>query len=117
MPRQPATVRRKLDLLLGASSLMRAEYARALSESSHCTFTVTAAAPANVNVHVFRLLPPLEQAPDQIASRPLVTLSVIARAGGERREPLLPVLTLIPRGDDVTRSPPRPVAVTVSVAV
>jgi hypothetical protein len=31
-----------------------------------------------VNVQVFLLLPPLEQAPDQIASRPLVTLSVMA---------------------------------------
>jgi hypothetical protein len=29
-----------------------------------------------VNVHVFVLLPPLEQAPDQITSRPLDTRSV-----------------------------------------
>jgi hypothetical protein len=33
--------------------------------------------PVIVNVHAFALLPPLEQAPDQIASRPFVTLSVI----------------------------------------
>ncbi len=32
---------------------MRAGYARARSESSHCTFAVTAAAPANVDGHVF----------------------------------------------------------------
>jgi hypothetical protein len=30
-----------------------------------------------VNVQVLALLPPLEQAPDQIASRPLLTLKVI----------------------------------------
>lgn len=33
--------------------------------------------PLIVNVQVRALLPPLEHAPDQIASRPLVTLSVI----------------------------------------
>jgi len=38
---------------------------------------VTIAAALSVNVHVLRLLPPLEQAPDPIASRPLVTLSVM----------------------------------------
>ncbi len=32
-------------------------------------------------------------------------------------EPLLPVDTLMPEGDDVTRSPLRPVAVTVTVTV
>ena len=96
---------------------MRAGYARALSESSHCTFAVTAAVPANVNVHVFLLLPLLEQAPDQTASRPLVTLRVTLVPDANVVDPVLPVFTLIPPGDDVTRSPPRPVAVTVSVAV
>jgi len=43
----------------------------------HCTFAVTAAFAVSVNVHVFVLLPPLEQAPDQIAPRPFETLSVI----------------------------------------
>lgn len=70
-----------------------------------------------MNVHVFRLLPLLEQAPDQIASRPLVTRSVTLVPVENDAVPLVPVATLIPLGDDVTRSPPRPVAVTVSVAV
>jgi hypothetical protein len=43
----------------------------------HFTLAVTDAAPVSVNVQVFVLLPPLEQAPDQIASRPFETLSLI----------------------------------------
>ena len=62
------------------------------------------------------LLPPLEHAPDQIASRPFVTLSVIAVPVVNDAEPVLPTLTLIPAGFDVTRSPLRPVAETVRVA-
>src|SRR5438046_3838189 len=38
---------------------------------SYCTLALTEAAPVRVNVHVFALLPPLEQAPDQITSRVL----------------------------------------------
>jgi hypothetical protein len=38
---------------------------------------LTAAFAVSVNVHVFTLFPPLEQAPDQIASRPFDTLRVI----------------------------------------
>jgi hypothetical protein len=68
-------------------------------------------------VHVFRLLPPLEQAPDQIASRLLVTLSVMLVPVENDAVALEPVATLIPVGDDLTRSPPRPVAVTVRAAV
>ena len=83
----------------------------------HFTSAVTAALPFSVNVHVFLLLPPLEQAPDQIASRPLVTLSVIEVPVVNAADPELPTLTLIPAGDDVTRSPLRPDAVTVSVDV
>jgi hypothetical protein len=71
----------------------------------------------SANVQVRALLPPLEHEPDQIASRPLVTLSVIEVPGANEAEPVLPTLTLIPAGLDVTRSPLRPVAVTVSVAV
>ena len=73
--------------------------------------------PDSVKVQVRCLLPPLEQAPDQIASRPLLTLSVIAVPAANDAEPVLPTLTLIPAGLDVTRSPLRPVAVTLSVAV
>jgi len=78
---------------------------------------LTDALPDKVNVHVFRLLPLLEQAPDQIASRPLVTLKVIEVPVLNEADPVLPTLTLIPAGLDVMRSPPRPDAVTVSVAV
>jgi len=71
----------------------------------------------NVNVQLLVLLPPLEHAPDQIASRPFVTLNVIAVPVANDTAPLLPVATLMPVGLDVTRSPLRPLAVTVSVAV
>ena len=70
-----------------------------------------------MKVQVFVLFPPLEQAPDQIASRPFVTLSVIEAPVVNDAEPVVPTDTLIPAGLDVTRSPLRPVAVTVSVAV
>jgi hypothetical protein len=68
-----------------------------------------------VNVHVLVLLPPLEQAPDQMASRPLVTLSVTALPLAKLAKPVLPTVTLIPAGFDVIRSPLRPLAVTVRV--
>lgn len=71
----------------------------------------------NVNVHVRRLLPPLEQAPDQIASRPFDTLSVIDVPVANDADPVLPTATLIPAGLDVTRSPLLPLALTVSVTV
>src|SRR5712691_6295984 len=82
----------------------------------HCTVADTEAAPVIVNVHVFVLLPPLEQAPDQIASRPFVTLSVIDFPVVNDADPELPVGTLMPAGLEVTRSPLLPPAVTVSVA-
>jgi hypothetical protein len=83
----------------------------------HCTLAVTAEFSFNVNVQVFVLLPPLEHAPDQMTSRSFVARSAIAVPMGNDPEPVLPTATLIPVGVDVTRSPPRPVAVTVSVAV
>ena len=70
-----------------------------------------------MNVHVFVLLPPLEQAPDQIASRPFETLSVIDVPVANEADPVLPTATLSPEGVELTVSPPRPLAVTVSVAV
>ena len=69
-----------------------------------------------MKVHVLVLLPPLEHAPDQIASRPLVTCSVMEVPAVKLVDPVDPTLTLIPVGVDVTRSPLRPVAVTVNVA-
>ena len=84
---------------------------------SHRTSAVTRAAPFSVNVHVLVLLPPLEQAPDQMTSRPFVASRVIDVPTVNDADPVLPTATLIPEGVDVTRSPLRPVAVTVSVAV
>jgi hypothetical protein len=78
---------------------------------------VTEALPFNVKVQIFVLFPPLEQAPDQMTSRSFVARSVIAVPIANDAEPVLPTATLIPLGVDVTRSPPRPVAVMVSVAV
>lgn len=83
----------------------------------HCTFAVTAAFPLSVKVQVFALFPALEHAPDQTASRPFVALRVIDVPVANDAEALLPTATLMPAGLDVTRSPLRPVAVTVTVAV
>jgi hypothetical protein len=78
---------------------------------------VTVAFAVGVKRQVFVLLPPLEHAPDQIASRPFVTLSVIAVPDVNVAVAVAPTATLIPTGLDVTRSPPRPVAVTVNATV
>ena len=67
-------------------------------------------------MQVRRLAPLLEHAPDQIASRPFETVSVIDVPCAKPADPLLPTLTLMPAGLDVTRSPLLPLAVTVSVA-
>ena len=64
----------------------------------HCTLAVTDAVALIVNVQLFVLLPPLEQAPDQIASRPFDTLSVMAVPDANDAEPVLPVATLMPAG-------------------
>jgi hypothetical protein len=65
-----------------------------------------------VSVHVLALAPPLEQAPDQMASRPLATLSLTTAPGATCMDPVLPVATLKPAGEETTRSPLRPPAVT-----
>ena len=78
-------------------------------------FAVTLAFFVSVNVHERRREPLLEQAPDQIASRPLATLRVIRVLSANDADPVLPTVTLIPDGLDVTRSPLRPEAVTESV--
>ena len=70
-----------------------------------------------VKVQVRALFPPLEQAPDQIASRLSLTLNVIEVLTAKLAEPVLPTVTLMPAGFDDTRSPLRPVAVSVNVAV
>lgn len=78
---------------------------------------LTDALPVIVKVQVLVLLPPLEHAPDQTTSRPFVALSVIAVPVANNAEPLLPTVTLIPAGLDMTRSPLRPLAVTVNVTL
>jgi hypothetical protein len=73
--------------------------------------------PENVKVQVFAFWPPLEQAPDQMASRLPDTLRVIEAPTVNDAEPLLPLATLMPAGFDTTVWPLRPLADTVSVAV
>ena len=78
---------------------------------------MTAALPDIVNVQLFVFAPPLEQAPDQIASRPFEAVNVMDVPVENDADPLEPTATVTPAGLDVTDSPLRPVAVTVSVAV
>lgn len=68
-----------------------------------------------VKVQVLVLLPPLEHAPDQITERPLLALKVIELLVAKLADAVLPTATLMPAGLDSTRSPLRPVAVTVRV--
>jgi len=79
----------------------------------YCTFAVTAAFVFSVNLQVAVFCPPLEHAPDQIALRPLETLSVIGVPVASDADMLPPVGTLMPAGALVILSPARPVAVTV----
>ena len=76
---------------------------------------MTDAFAVGVNRQVFVLFPPLEHAPDQMASRPFETVSVISVPPANDADPVLPTATLMPAGLEVTRSPLRPVAVTVRV--
>ena len=99
--------------LLDADEWHRAQHTR----PRHCTLTLTVAFPPSVNVHAFVSFPPLEQAPDQTASRPFEILSVIAVPVANGAEPVPPTTTRSPAGLDDTDSPLRPLAVTVSVAV
>jgi hypothetical protein len=94
----------------------RSEIEKRERRASYCTFALTDALAFRVNVHVLRLFPPLEHAPDQMASRPLLTLRVIDVPVLNDADPVLPTFTLMPAGLDVMRSPLRPLAVTVSVA-
>jgi hypothetical protein len=75
-------------------------------------FTVAFA--VGVKRHVLALLPPLEHAPDQIASRPFETESVICVPLANDATPVLPTATLMPAGLDVIRSPLLPDATTVT---
>src|SRR6058998_3704412 len=69
-----------------------------------------------VKLHVLTLAPPLEQPPDQMASRPLLTLSVTDVPVAKLALPVVPTLTVSPAGLEETVSPARPVAVSVNRA-
>ena len=77
----------------------------------------TDAGPEIVNVQVRLFCPPLEHAPDQIASLPFEMLRVIEVPVVNDADPELPTATLMPVGLVVTRSPDLPLALTVNVAV
>jgi hypothetical protein len=83
----------------------------------YCTFAVTEVAAFSVRLQLFVFCPPLEQAPDHMASRPLLTLSVTDMPVAKLALPVVPTFTLSPAGLEETDSPERPVAVTVSCAV
>jgi hypothetical protein len=83
----------------------------------YCTFAVTDAAAFRVKLQLFCLAPPLEQPPDQMASRPLLTVSVTNVPVAKLALPVVPTVTLSPTGLEETDSPERPVALRVSWAV
>lgn len=85
--------------------------------SSYCTFASTVALEFSVNVQVLVLLPPLEQAPDQTASRPLETLKLILVPTGNAAVAVVPTAALIPEGVELMLSPCRPPAVTLRFTV
>ena len=66
-----------------------------------------------VRLQVLVFCPPLEQLPDQIASRLLLTLNVTSVPVAKLAVPVLPTETCSPAGLEETFSPDRPVAVTV----
>jgi len=68
-------------------------------------------------VQLFVLAPPLEHPPDQMAVRPLLTVSVTDAPLAKLALPVVPTFTLTPAGLDEIDSPARPVAVTVKSAV
>src|SRR6267143_62710 len=107
----------RLAVVSHAASLKPRGRPQGMATRSYCTFAATDAAPVSVSVQLLVSFPLLEQAPDQIASRPFETVSVIDVPIVNGADPVLPTATLIPTGLDVTLSPLRPVAVTVSVAV
>src|SRR5215470_8630768 len=54
------------------------------------------------------LLPPLEQTPDQMTSRPFGLLSVIRVPTGKLATPVVPTETLSPTGEETMATPPPP---------
>jgi hypothetical protein len=72
---------------------------------------------SKVKTQVLALFPPVEHAPDQIASLPSVTLRVSLVPTLKMPCPVLPVGTLMPDGLEITLTPLRPDAMMVAVAV
>lgn len=70
-----------------------------------------------VNVQLLALLPPLEHAPDQMASRPLETVNVMRVPGANAAVDVLPTTALIPAGVELMLSPCLPPAVTLRLTV
>jgi hypothetical protein len=83
----------------------------------YCTFAVTDVAAFSVRLQLFCLAPPLEQPPDQTASRPLLTVIVTDVPVAKLALPVVPTLTLSPAGLEETDSPERPLALRVSWVV
>ena len=83
----------------------------------YCTFAVTDFAASSVRLQLFCLAPPLEQPPDQMALRPLLTVSVTNVPAAKSAWPVAPTLTFSPAGLEETDSPERPVALRVSGSV
>src|SRR5690348_17071633 len=84
---------------------------------NYCTFASTCESAFNVKVQLLALLPPLEHAPDQIASRPLETVRVTDVPCANGAVEVLPTAALIPAGVELTVSPWRPPAVTLRFTV
>jgi hypothetical protein len=72
------------------ASVRRPAEAFALGPHDHCTFALTDAFADKVKVQLLRFDPPLEHAPDQIASRPFETVNVIAAPVENDADPVLP---------------------------
>src|SRR5262249_29061284 len=81
------------------------------------TVAVSELAAFRVKVQLRVLAPALLHTPDQITDRPWVALRVMLVPTGKLAEPVVPTGTLTPAGVEMTFTPARPVAVTVSVAV
>ncbi len=74
-------------------------------DAGYCTLAFTVETAFNVNVQLLVLLPPLEHAPDQIAARLFVTVSVTEAPAVNDAEPLLRYDSRLPSpvAADVTR--------------
>ena len=92
--------------VLGARLHLQENFVIRNGLGSYCAFALTV--PVSGNVQVLRLVPPLEQAPDQMASRPLVTDSVMFVPVAKLADPDAPACGVkLPVTDHVRRRPRR----------